>query len=47
MNEQAAVERLQALRKVLQKERDEDFRLYNDLFLRVNLEQRRKFLVRI
>lgn len=42
MNEQAAVERLQALRKVLQKERDEDFRLYNDLFLRVNLEQRRK-----
>jgi ATP-dependent RNA/DNA helicase IGHMBP2 len=37
-----AVERLQKLRVILQTERDEDYRLYNELFLRVNLEQRKK-----
>lgn len=42
MSDSSAVRRLQALKQVLQKERDEDFRLYNELFLRVNLEQRRK-----
>src|SRR3954462_12195079 len=37
-----AIERLKGLKQLLKIERDEDFRLYNDLFLRVNLEQRKK-----
>ncbi len=37
-----AIERLKNLKKLLKIERDEDFRLYNELFLRVNLEQRKK-----
>lgn len=37
-----AVERLKRVKKLLQIERDEDFRLYKELFLRVSLEQRRK-----
>ena len=42
MSDTPAVTRLQKLRTLLKIERDEDFRLYNDLFLSVNLEQRRK-----
>lgn len=42
MSESPAVARLKNLKSILKIERDEDFRLYNDLFLRVNLEQRRK-----
>lgn len=42
MSESRAPARLKNLRTILKIERDEDFRLYNDLFLRVNLEQRRK-----
>ena len=42
MSDTPAVTRLKKLRTLLKIERDEDFRLYNDLFLRVNLEQRRK-----
>ena len=42
MAETKAIARLKNLKKVLKIERDEDFRLYNELFLRVNLEQRRK-----
>jgi ATP-dependent RNA/DNA helicase IGHMBP2 len=38
----SAADRLKNLKQVLQTERDEDYRLYNDLFLRVNLEQRKK-----
>ena len=37
-----AIERLKQLKQLLKMERDEDFRLYRDLFLRVNIEQRRK-----
>src|ERR1044071_7626863 len=37
-----AAERLTHLKKLLETERDEDFRLYREQFLRVNLEQRRK-----
>ncbi len=37
-----AIERLKNLKHLLKIERDEDFRLYNELFLRVNLEQRKK-----
>src|SRR5436190_15079997 len=37
-----AIERLKSLKELLKTERDEDFRLYTDLFLRVNLEQRKK-----
>jgi ATP-dependent RNA/DNA helicase IGHMBP2 len=42
MGTTSAIERLKKLRELLQVERDEDYRLYNELFLRVNLEQRRK-----
>ena len=42
MAPRSAVERLKKLKEILQVERDEDYRLYNDLFLRVNLEQRKK-----
>jgi ATP-dependent RNA/DNA helicase IGHMBP2 len=38
----SAVERLKRVKNLLQIERDEDYRLYKELFLRVNLEQRRK-----
>ena len=38
----SAIERLKKLQLLLQTERDEDFRLYNEMFLRVNLEQRKK-----
>lgn len=37
-----AIERLKHVKELLKIERDEDFRLYNDLFLRVNLDQRKK-----
>jgi ATP-dependent RNA/DNA helicase IGHMBP2 len=42
MTTTAAIERLKRVKDLLKIERDEDFRLYNDLFLRVNLEQRKK-----
>src|SRR3954469_4351141 len=42
MAKPSAVERLKHVKELLKTERDEDFRLYNDLFLRVNLEQRKK-----
>src|SRR3954469_24947291 len=42
MSRLSAVERLKGVKQLLKTERDEDFRLYNDLFLRVNLEQRKK-----
>lgn len=42
MATQSAIERLKHLKELLKIERDEDFRLYKDLFLRVNMEQRRK-----
>src|SRR5688572_21853982 len=38
----AAIERLKKLKELLKVERDEDYRLYRELFLRVNLEQRKK-----
>src|SRR3954466_7889867 len=38
----AAIERLKGLKQLLKIERDEDYRLYKELFLRVNLEQRKK-----
>src|SRR6476469_2766326 len=38
----SAIDRLKKLQELLQTERDEDYRLYNELFLRVNLEQRKK-----
>ncbi|MBA3680817.1 MAG: AAA family ATPase [Bacteroidetes bacterium] len=38
----SAIERLQGLKKLLTIERDEDYRLYKEQFLRVNLEQRKK-----
>lgn len=37
-----SIDRLRKLKELLQTERDEDYRLYNELFLRVNLEERRK-----
>ena len=37
-----AVDRLKHVKQLLQIERDEDYRLYQELFLRVNLEQRKK-----
>jgi ATP-dependent RNA/DNA helicase IGHMBP2 len=42
MGSTAAIERLRKVKELLHIERDEDYRLYNELFLRVNLEQRRK-----
>jgi ATP-dependent RNA/DNA helicase IGHMBP2 len=42
MTKLTATERLKKLKQLLKIERDEDFRLYRELFLRVNLEQRRK-----
>jgi superfamily I DNA and/or RNA helicase len=42
MGKHTSVQRLQHLKELLQVERDEDFRLYNEMFLRVNLEQRKK-----
>jgi len=42
MDNSPAILRLKRLKQLLQIERDEDYRLYKDLFLRVNLEQRRK-----
>jgi superfamily I DNA and/or RNA helicase len=42
MAKQTAVERLTRLKELLKIERDEDFRLYKEQFLRVNLEQRKK-----
>lgn len=42
MDNSPAIQRLKRLKQLLQIERDEDYRLYKDLFLRVNLEQRRK-----
>ena len=38
----SAIERLKRVKKLLKIERDEDYRLYQDLFLRVNIEQRKK-----
>lgn len=37
-----AIDRLKKLKQLLKIERDEDYRLYKELFLRVSLEQRRK-----
>lgn len=42
MDNSPAIRRLKRLKQLLQIERDEDYKLYKDLFLRVNLEQRRK-----
>lgn len=42
MAKQSAVERLKHVKQLLKTERDEDYRLYQELFLRVNLEQRKK-----
>lgn len=42
MPDSPAVKRLKRLKELLKIERDEDYRLFNDLFLRVSLEQRRK-----
>src|SRR3954469_7870500 len=42
MAKPSAVERLKHVKELLKTERDEDFRLYRELFLRVNLEQRKK-----
>lgn len=38
----SAIERLKHVKDLLKIERDEDYRLYKELFLRVNLEQRKK-----
>lgn len=38
----SAVERLKKLKQLLKVERDEDYRLYQEQFLRVNIEQRKK-----
>lgn len=38
----SSIERLKQLKVLLQKERDEDFRLYKEQFLRVGIEERRK-----
>ena len=37
-----AADRLKYVKQLLQIERDEDYRLYQELFLRINLEQRKK-----
>lgn len=42
MGTTAAIERLKKLKELLAIERDEDFRLYNEQFLRVSLDERRK-----
>ena len=42
MSTTAEIERLKKTQELLKTERDEDFRLYKDLFLRVSLEQRKK-----
>src|SRR4051812_26723481 len=42
MGSTAAIERLKKVKELLQVERDEDYRLYNELFLRVSLDQRKK-----
>jgi ATP-dependent RNA/DNA helicase IGHMBP2 len=42
MADTRATRRLKQLKDLLQVERDEDYRLYNEMFLRVNLEQRKK-----
>jgi len=42
MESTTAVERLKKLKHILKLERDEDYRLYRELFLRVNLDQRRQ-----
>jgi superfamily I DNA and/or RNA helicase len=42
MAEKPSVERLRKLKTLLQLERDEDFRLYKEQFLRVGIDQRRK-----
>jgi ATP-dependent RNA/DNA helicase IGHMBP2 len=42
MAKPTAVERLKKLKELLKIEQEEDFRLYNDLFLRVGLDQRKK-----
>src|ERR1044071_7651219 len=42
MSKPTAVERLKKLKELLKIEQEEDFRLYNDLFLRVSLDQRKK-----
>jgi ATP-dependent RNA/DNA helicase IGHMBP2 len=42
MDSPAALTRLKHLKTLLSIERDEDYRLYRELFLRVNLEQRKK-----
>src|SRR3954464_13896513 len=42
MGSTAAIERLRKVKELLQVERNEDYRLYNELFLRVSLEQRKK-----
>ena len=42
MADTKAITRLKKTKELLKIERDEDFRLYNDMFLRVNIEQRRK-----
>ena len=42
MAKPTAVERLKHVKELLKIERDEDYRLYKELFLRVNLEQRKK-----
>jgi ATP-dependent RNA/DNA helicase IGHMBP2 len=38
----SAIERLKKVKELLKIERDEDYHLYKELFLRVNLEQRKK-----
>ena len=42
MAKQTAVERLKHVKELLKIEQDEDYRLYKESFLRVNLEQRKK-----
>ncbi|MBK9285831.1 MAG: AAA family ATPase [Sphingobacteriaceae bacterium] len=42
MSDTAAIQRLLKLKETLQIERDEDYRLYQDQFLRVGIDQRRK-----
>ncbi len=42
MAQSSAIERLKHVKQLLKIEREEDYRLYKELFLRVSLEQRRK-----
>lgn len=42
MEKNSAIERLRRLKQLLHTEREEDYRLYKEQFLRVNLEQRKK-----